>query len=108
MLAQGQLPSTPQPLLILDSFERLQVRSIIIYNSGENTNELKFYAVPNDGGALGIVGADKQFLNLELRTKQIFEFTTAFPITYEEINDAIFGDATNANEVNYFIGGILG
>jgi len=108
MLAQGQLQSTPQPLIILDTFERMQIRSIIIYNSGENTNEIKLYAVPNDTGSLGTVGADKQFLNLELRSKQIFEFTTAFPITYESLNDAIFGEATNANEINYFVGGTLG
>lgn len=109
MLAQGQLSSTPQPILIIpDEFKQLQVRSILLFNSSEqDTNRLKLYAVPNDSLSLGIVGADKQFLNLELRPEQIFEFTTSFPITYNTINDAIFGEATNANEINYFINGTM-
>lgn len=108
MLAQGQLTNSPQPLLILDTFEEFQVRSVILFNTGENTNEIYLYAVPNDNGSLGVVGSEHKFLKIQLKSGQIFEFTTAHPITYENQNDAIFGEAQpNSNEINYFIGGVL-
>lgn len=105
ILAQGQIQDTYQPIIFVPPNSKLTLQSIFLFNKGEQTTKLRFYAVPNDNGSLGQCGEEHAFVEIDLTAAQVFEFTTAGLFEYENHNDAFFAKGDFANNVNYIING---
>lgn len=106
MLAQGQLSDTAGAIYTVGAATTAQIKTIVFFNGGEQTNTVAVYLVPNNATAVGTAAISNQVLNIALASGDTFEFSPAYPVTYSAQNDSIQASATNANEVSYFVMGV--
>jgi hypothetical protein len=75
------------------------IKSILIFNSGVGTQNVKLYNVPDDATALGTAAAVNQFLDVDIIAKETFMLDLPYPMTLIDQNDSIQGVATDPSTV---------
>ena len=107
MLLQGTLSNTETSLLTLSTANVNLLKSFIFFNSSSSNDETIFlYVVKNDGGSVGVADNSNLIVEQILSFKETFEFSPAYPIEINQINDSIFAKASTNNTVNYLISGV--
>ncbi|MFC1975044.1 hypothetical protein ACFLXQ_01440 [Chloroflexota bacterium] len=96
-LSDGQLPSTEGDLYLVPADTSAVVRMITLTNKGTGTNSVTLYIKPS-GGTSRSIGVE----DLPMGTKEHYFDDGPYSL---ETGDAIRGVATNASEVDYYLGG---
>jgi hypothetical protein len=81
------------------------IRGFTLHNKNTSTETVTLYNVPDSSGSLGTAGTGNQFLEYSMAAKETIHFSFDYPFVLTDTNDAIFGNSTNASQVNIWIHG---
>jgi hypothetical protein len=79
------------------------VKSIHFHNTSDNDVTVFLHIVKSSGGVTGTPDDTNIILEEIVTSKETFEFSSSFPFSLKNENDAIFANASETNVVNSFI-----
>lgn len=103
--ANGKLADTASVIYQIPVDGRT-VKNVLLFNGNTSTELVKLYFVDNANGAIGAASADNLVLELSLGAKSTFEFYLENEVELGK-NDAVFGESTTANVVNFWVDGAI-